>query len=270
MTQPTSAPSAAAVIAQGVDGLSRAVENDVLLLRLDRADKKNALNAEMCFGLAAALDAASGDERIGAVVLTAAGDMFSAGADITLFAGDLTQAAAAPLALLRALHRCAAPVVAAVNGDAVGVGVTLLLHCDFVFAAPAARLTTPFIDLGLCPEGGSSLLFPQILGRGRANAMLMLGEPLLAADAATAGLVDGVADAPFDHALGVAARLAAKPRAAMRATKRLMRAAQDEAVEDTLSTEADLFAERLRSPEAQQAFAAFLAGRRAAKTRTAP
>lgn len=143
----------------------------------------------------------------------------------------------------------------------VGVGVTLLLHCDFVYAGPTARFITPFIDLGLCPEGGSSLLLSQRVGPASTRSLLMLGDPLDAPTAAEAGLVDKLGDAPVETAMATARRLAAKPRAAMRATKRLLREAQDEAIEAVLTREATLFAERLQSPEAQAAFAAFLAKR---------
>ncbi len=251
-------------LALRIEGVRITLEDGVLAVLLDRAEKKNALNAPMCEGLTRLLGAASDDERVGAVVVAGAGGVFSAGADISLFAGGLTEATAAPLGVLRALHRSAAPVVASVEGDAIGVGATLLLHCDFVYAAPSARLHTPFIDLALCPEGASSLLMPQRLGRGRANAMLMLGEALDAEAAEAGGLVDAIHAAPLETAMETARRLAAKPRAAMRATKRLLREAQDAAIEATLTREAELFADRLRSSEAQAAFMAFLARKREA------
>lgn len=246
-----------------VDDVAATLQGGVLVLRIVRAAKKNALTAAMFDGLAQLLEQASADTQVAAVIVTGSEGVFTAGADITLFATATPDAMGAPLAFLRALHRLEAPLIAAVDGDAIGVGATLLLHCDFAYAAPTARFVTPFIDLGLCPEGASSLLMPQMIGRGAAKAMLMLGEPLDAEAARAAGLVDAVCAQPLEAALATARRLASKPRSAMRATKRLLKDAQNEAVETVLTREGALFAERIVSPEAQAIFAAFLAKRAA-------
>ena len=156
----------------------------ITTIRFARPDKKHALTLAMYVALRQALEAAEADATVRAIVITGGRDCFTAGNDLGDFArvgqgGDMT----APLDFLRALASCAKPVVAAVNGVAIGIGTTMLLHCDLVYAGPTARFKTPFVDLGLVPEAASSLLLPQLVGARRAAQLLLLGEQL---DAPTA------------------------------------------------------------------------------------
>ncbi len=231
----------------------------VTTLQLDRPEKKNALTLEMYRALAAALAAADADPQIRAMVITGTRDCFCAGNDIGDFArgGDLT----APFGFLRAIATIDKPIVAAVAGVAIGIGTTLLLHCDLVFAAASARFKTPFVDLALVPEAASSLLLPAIVGARRAAQLLLLGEELDAATALAWGLVNRVVDDPLAAAHEAAVKLAACAPTSLRATKALMRRASREAVLETMRIEGEAFAERLRSPEAMEAFQAFMARR---------
>lgn len=234
----------------------------VMTVTLARPDKKNALTRDMYRAVTAALAEADGDLEIGAVVLAGAGGAFTAGNDLADFmaAGGPSPNGEGPQAAMALLHRLVAleaPLLAAVEGVAIGIGTTLLLHCDAAVAHPEARFKTPFIDLALCPEGGSSLLMPARLGRAATMRFLMLGEEVPAEDARAWGLVDAIDTDPLARAQTLAAALAAKPRAALRATKRLIRAAEGSRVRETIDREAALFAERLGSSEAQAAFRAF-------------
>ena len=230
----------------------------VLELRFNRPAKKNAITGPMYDALTAALSNAATDDAIRAILITGEGDTFTAGNDIADF---LASAGASELPAVRFIHAIAAfpkPLVAAVGGPAVGVGTTLLLHCDLVYASPAARLVVPFVDLGLVPEAASSLLLPAAIGMHRASAMLLLGEPLSAAAAEAAGLMTVVdAGALHGHALAAAGRLAAKPPAALQASRALMRHGTD-AVRAHMRLEEAAFARALAGPEARRAFQAFL------------
>ncbi len=242
-----------------VSGLLSVRHDAVLEMRLDRPDKLNAITGAMYEGLIAALALADSDPGIRAVLLSATPPVFSAGNDIREFLAmtDMEQAPAARF--VRAIATCDTPLVAAVCGPAIGVGTTMLLHCDLVYAAPAATFGVPFVDLGLVPEAGSSLLLPLRTGRARASALLLLGETIGADDAVAAGIVNAVvpADAVQGHALAVAQRLAQKPPQALAATRRLMRQGQ-EALLAQMDAEQAEFGAALRGPEARAAFAAFL------------
>ncbi|MCI4665094.1 MAG: enoyl-CoA hydratase-related protein [Neomegalonema sp.] len=242
------------------DGLSIKQQEGVLYIQFNRPNKKNALTAAMFRSLAQEINQASATQEIGAIVLHGAGDCFTAGADITLFAEN--RDAAAAIEFLHAISACETPIIAAVQGVAVGIGLTLLLHCDFVFADDTARFSAPFVDLGLCVEGGASLLAPLRLGSKAANALLLLGEEMNATEAAQVGLADLIVAAPFDEAKAAAERLAQKPRRALRETKKLLKAANAPAIKDTIDREAAMFRRLLGSPEAQAAFQAFLGGKR--------
>jgi len=236
----------------------------VLVVTLARAEKKNALTGAMYEALIAAFAEASDDERVGAVVIEGSQGVFSAGNDI----GDFLAYALAPGAVVAeapvtrfiyALARFAKPLVAAVDGPAVGLGTTLCFHCDLVYAAPGARFHMPFVDLGLVPEAGSSLLAPQRFGRARASAYLLLGEPFDAEAARAGGLVNAIVDAAslHAHALAKAKALAAKPRQALQAARRLIRG-DESALLARMDEEVKLFQAALKSPEAQAAFMAFM------------
>jgi len=233
----------------------------VMEIRFNRPDKKNAITNAMYGIMADALEEADRSAEIGAVLFTGAGDYFSAGNDLKDFAAQSAGAFNERRHVQRFLENvinAEKPIVAAVQGHAVGVGVTMLLQVDMVFIAETARLTTPFIDLALVPENASSMTMPARMGYARAFAMLGLGEPLLGKDAAAFGLANAAlpADQVESRARAAAIALAKKPREAMRATKALMR---DRAgLMKRMREEGAVFAERLKSPEAAAVFAAFL------------
>jgi enoyl-CoA hydratase/carnithine racemase len=239
------------------------IERDgaVQVLRFDRPDKKNAITAGMYEGLADALEAAGRDETIGVCVLLGSPGTFSAGNDIADFiravsAGDGMRSV---LRFLRALATVECPLMAGVDGLAVGVGATLLFHCDYVLATPRTLLRTPFTALGLVPEAGSSLLAPRIMGHTRAFELLVMGGDFDAEAALSAGLVNSVVppDSLEPQLLAEAHRLAAKPREAVLAARQLLKGGPDEVLA-RIENEAEIFAERLRSPEAKAAFTAFI------------
>ncbi len=234
----------------------------VLVATLDRAEKKNALTGDMYAALGEALAAASREAEIGAVVLAGSGGVFTAGNDI----GDFARAAGAGEAgdspgatFIHALARFEKPLVAAVDGLAVGIGTTLCFHCDLVYATPAARFKMPFVDLGLVPEAGSSRLAVQRFGYSRAAQYLLVGESFDAETARELGLVNAVVPANelAAHALDKARALAMKPRNALLTTRRLMRG-DAPALYAHMDLELQAFAEAVRSPEARAAFMAFL------------
>ncbi len=233
----------------------------VLEIRFNRPAKKNAITNAMYGEMADALEAGGADADTRAVLFTAEGDFFTAGNDLVDFAAQSSGAFEGPRHVGRFLERmieAQKPVVAAVQGHSVGVGVTMLLHCDLVYIAEAAKLTTPFIDLGLVPENASSLTLVERLGHARAFAMLGLGEPLLGRDAVAYGVANRalVASEVEAAARAAAQALAKKPAESLRLTKNLMR--NRERLMLRMQEEGDLFAERLKSPEARAAFAAFL------------
>jgi enoyl-CoA hydratase/carnithine racemase len=233
----------------------------VRLIRLDRPEKKNALTGTMYDAMREALAQADASDAIRAIVFAGAAGAFSAGNDIADFvAGARKPFTEAPaLLFIRQLARTTTPMVAAVDGIAVGIGTTLTLHCDLVYASPAARFRMPFVELGLVPEAASSYLLPRRVGLLKATEFLLLSQPFDADEALRLGLVNVIApsDLLLDHAVSQAARLAALPPGAVAATRRLIRGNQAE-IEAALEAEAVAFEARLRSPEAQEAFARFL------------
>jgi enoyl-CoA hydratase/carnithine racemase len=233
----------------------------VLEVRLNRPEKKNAITNAMYGAMADAVTEAQTRDDIRVVLFTANGDFFSAGNDIKDFAAQSTGAFKGPRHVgrfLEAVISAEKPIVAAVQGHAVGVGTTMLFQCDLVYVAESARLTTPFIDLGLVPENASSVTVVDRFGYSRAFALLALGEPLTGRDAAAWGLANAALPAGDVEARARAAAhaLAQKPPESLRLTKRLMR--DREALLARMSEEGALFAQRLGSPEAAAAFAAFL------------
>lgn len=234
-------------------------EAGLLHIRINRPAKKNALNAAMYPVLTEALHRAEADDTIRVVLLAGTGDSFTAGNDIADFLSGAALDESSPvgtfLATLAAFQK---PLVAAVNGLAIGVGTTLLLHCDLVYAAESARFRLPFVDLGLLPEAASTLLLPRLIGHVRAAEYLLLCEGFDAPTARTLGLVNAVVpDAALERtARDAAQRLASKPPAAVRLTKRLMKS-QDVSVPVRIVEEMQHFVEQLRSPEAQEALTAF-------------
>lgn len=240
-------------------------EAGVLELRFNRPEKKNAITNAMYGALADAIFAAADEADVRAILFAANGDFFTAGNDIADFAatagGTVDGQPRHVVRFLEACIRAEKPLVAAVQGHAIGVGVTMLLHCDLVYVAETARLSTPFIDLGLVPENASSLTMPARMGHARAFAMLGLGEPLMGRDAAAVGVANAALPAGEVEARARAAAqaLAAKPAEALRLTKTLMR--DPATLLARVQEEGALFAERLQSDEARAAFAAFLSRR---------
>lgn len=238
-------------------------QGSVCHLQIDRPHKKNALIEEMYRALAAQIRLADADEAIGTILLSGTGGSFTAGNDIHDFRERAQAAEPRPSAgmdLIECLMNCQTPVVAAVQGLAIGIGTTLLLHCDFVLAGRSAVFRTPFVDLGLCPEAASSLLMPLMIGFRKASELLLAGETLDADTAWRCDLVNRVVDdAELESAaLALAQRLAAKPQASLRLTKQLLRRAWLQPVKETLDLERTLFGERLKSPECQTALQGFL------------
>ena len=234
-------------------------------IALDRPEKKNAFTAEMYRSLGAALAVADGATDVRAVLLHGTRECFSAGNDLADFLKTRAAGEESPAAhLFRTLPVMTKPVVAAVNGPAIGIGCTLLLHCDLVYAGQGARFQLPFVPLGIVPEFGSTLLVPLLAGYQRAAELLLLGEPFSAEQAREAGIVNAVV--PVTEVLELAERkaraLAALPPESVRLTKALLKASERGALEARIAEESRIFAERLASPEAKAAMSAFLEKRK--------
>ncbi len=243
--------------------------NGVATIEIARPEKKNALTVAMYQAMADALDAASADTTVRAVLITGQPGIFTSGNDLEDFMsrppGSGSDALDSPVfRFMRALVACEKPVVAAVTGAAIGIGTTLLLHCDLVYVADDARLAMPFVGLGLVPEFASSLLVPRLAGHVRAAEKLMLGDPFGADDAVEMRIANAVLPAAevVNHARRMAERFNALPPSAVRETKRLLRRASVDEVLAAIAVEGRLFAERLRSPEAMEAFQAFFQKRK--------
>jgi len=239
------------------------VEAGVMTLTFNRVDKKNSITRAMYAALADGLEQAAQDAAVRVVLVQGDATVFSAGNDI----GDFQAAPADPgpreqqpvWRFLRAIASFPKPIVAAVCGPAVGVGTTLLLHCDLVYAGDNAAFALPFVNLGLVPEAGSSLLLPQMFGMHRAAEALLLGEPFMAEAALEVGLVNRVVPPTECNAIaqGQARKLAAKPLTALMETKRLMKGGQQAAVLARMDEEGAVFGRMLHEPAAREAFAAF-------------
>jgi enoyl-CoA hydratase/carnithine racemase len=234
----------------------------IRVVRMNRPDKKNALTSAMYAAMAEALTSVNGRADIRCVIIAGVPGAFSAGNDLAEFAAMAKSGEGLALPVIDFLHalaRCERPLVAAVQGLAVGVGTTMLMHCDHVVAGNDARFSTPFVSLGLVPEAASTLLAPRLMGQRRAFELLVMGRPLDAAAAQACGLVNAVV-APGDvdaEAVKAAHHIAVLPTEAVAASRRLMRGTPDETVA-RIDEEVRVFKERLRSTEAQTAFDAFL------------
>ena len=232
----------------------------VATIEMARPEKKNALTQAMYQAMADALRAAHADPAVRAVLICGQPGIFTSGNDIDDFVQRPPQSQDSPVFnFMRALLDCDKPVVAAVTGAAIGIGTTMLLHCDLVYVSDEARLAMPFVSLGLVPEFASSLIVPQRLGHVKAAEKLLLGDPFTAAEAVECGIANAVLPAAevAAHARRVAERFNHLAPTAVRQSKQLMRAAQREQVLQVMATEGELFGQRLRSPEAQEAFQAF-------------
>lgn len=235
--------------------------NQVLGIEIARPEKKNALTEAMYAALAEALRQAQADAQVHAVLLTGQPGIFTSGNDLEDFLQRPPGGPDAPVfQFMRALVQCDKPVVAAVTGAAIGIGTTLLLHCDLVYVSDEARFAMPFTRLGLVPEFASSLLLPQRVGLARASASLLLGDPFGPQDAVDLGLANAVLPAAevLNHARRMAERLAALPTGAVVASKHLLRRPQRAAVLEAIEVEAEVFRERLGSEEAKAALQAFV------------
>jgi enoyl-CoA hydratase/carnithine racemase len=234
----------------------------VLTLSFNRPAKMNALTRGMYGALASALNEAAGDFGIRAVILTSEGEHFTAGNDIKDFmenppTGDDSEVAK----FLGSLLNFPKPLIAAVKGNAVGVGTTMLLHCDVVLASPTASFSMPFTSLGLVPEAGSSFLFPALVGYQRAARIFLTGETFSAADAREMGLVSTIATDVYEQAQIVASQIAAQPPQAVINTKALLKASKHDALEAVMKAEFELFSMALQSEEAMMAFMNFMSKR---------
>jgi enoyl-CoA hydratase/carnithine racemase len=241
------------------------ITEGVLTLTFNRVDKKNSITAAMYAALADALAQAEHDPAVRVAVFQGHETIFSAGNDI----GDFLNAAPAGLdspvfRFMRGISTFPKPVLAAVCGPAVGIGTTLLFHCDLVYAGDNAAFSMPFVNLGLCPEAGSSVLAPQLMGHARASEALLLGEPFLAEAALEMGLVSRIVPPTEAAALAQrqARKLAAKPLSSLIETKRLLKLSQAPAVATRIVEEAQSFGRMLREPAAREAFTAFMEKRR--------
>ncbi|MEC5159179.1 enoyl-CoA hydratase/carnithine racemase [Janthinobacterium sp. CG_23.3] len=242
----------------------------VLTIQFNRPERKNAITTTMYQAMADAINDGEQDAAVRAILIIGQPEIFTAGNDLDDFAKTARPSAGEVFEerpvfrFMRALNGASKPVVAAVSGAAVGIGTTLLMHCDLVYAADNAKFSMPFVQLGLCPEFASSLLFTQLAGYPRAAEKLMLGEAFLADEALQMGLVAKVLPLaellPF--ARGQAAKLVALPAASIRATKQLMKNHRAAPIVDTMAEENKLFGAMLLAPEAKEAFTAFFEKRK--------
>lgn len=234
-------------------------EGDIQILSFNRPAKMNALTREMYSGLASGLNEAAGDFGIRAVVLTSEGEHFTAGNDISDFLANPPTGEDSDVArFLGSLLEFPKPLIAAVKGNAIGVGTTMLLHCDVVIAASNAKFAMPFASLGLVPEAGSSYLFPLLVGYQRAAKIFFTGESFSAEDAREMGLVATIAEDPISEALAIATKIAANPPQAMINTKALLKASKHDAVAAVMKAEFELFSLALQSEEAMEALMNFM------------
>ena len=236
-------------------------EGPVRKIRMNRPEKKNALTLAMYEAMAAAIEDAGADTSVRCLLIAGAPDIFCAGNDLNDFvAMARTGALGTPIVrFLHALARCEKPLVAAVSGAAVGIGTTMLLHCDQVIASESAVLLTPFVSLGLLPEAGSSLLAPRFMGHARAFSLLVMGKSLSAEAAKSVGIINAIAPAAELDAQSLAAArdIAVLPAESVSAARRLMRGNIEEIVA-RIDEEVEAFKTRLASPEAKAALAMFL------------
>jgi len=240
-------------------------EDGVATLSFNRLERKNSITSAMYAAMADAIEQAAADAAVRVLVIQGHETVFSAGNDIGDFLNQPPATADAPVfRFLRGIASFPKPVIAAVSGPAVGIGTTLLFHCDLVYAGDNAAFSMPFVNLGLCPEAASSLLVPQMFGYHRAAEALLLGEPFMAEAALEAGLVNRVLP-PTEangYAQAQARKLAAKPLSALVETKRLMKQGQATRVLEQMAEEGASFGRMLREPAAREAFTAFMEKRK--------
>ena len=247
------------------DSVLVAQQDAVLRLQINRPNKKNALTTEMYTKLVEGLESAQADPNIRVILITGSEDSFTSGNDLNDFLQNPPADSDSPVfRFLHAISTAEKPIVAAVNGLAIGVGTTLLLHCDLVYAAENAVFQLPFLNLALVPEAGSSLILPQLLGHVRAAELLLLGDRFSAQKAAEYGIINEVvaAEELEPLALSKANTLAQKAPEALRLSKQLMKKANAKLIAQTIQEEGKIFGERLRSPEAKEVMRAFMERRK--------
>ena len=247
------------------ENISVSAEDRVLTIRMERLEKKNALTGGMYLRMIEALERAQADAAVRVIVITGSEDCFTAGNDLVDFANAKPGERSPALLYLHKLAAVEKPVIAAVGGVAVGIGTTLLLHCDLVYAAAGSRFQLPFVNLGLCPEAGSSYILPAMLGQRRAAELLYFGEPFGAEKARELGIVNeviGEGDV-FTHAMSKARQLAEKPPSSLRTAKRLMKQGTAQSIADAMARETEQFVALLQGPEAKEAMTAFMQKRKA-------
>jgi enoyl-CoA hydratase/carnithine racemase len=229
------------------------------VIRFNRPEKMNAITGDMYAGLTSALNEVAGDFGVRTVVITSEGDHFTAGNDIKDFmANPLTEESSDVARFLAALLEFPKPLIAAVKGNAIGVGTTMLLHCDIVIAAPNTNFSMPFTSLGLVPEAGSSKLFPELVGYQRAARIFLTGDSFSADEAKEMGLVESISADPERQAMEIATRIGQQPPQAIINTKALMKAGKHDAVAAVMKAEFQIFALALQSEEAAEAFMKFM------------
>jgi len=246
------------------DNISVSVADRILTVRMDRPEKKNALTREMYLGMIEALKQAEADAAVRVIVITGAHDCFTAGNDLVDFANAKPGEPAVALEYLETLAAAQKPVIAAVGGVAVGIGTTMLLHCDLVYAGASARFQLPFVNLGLCPEAGSSFILPALMGQRRAAELLFFGEPFGAEAARELGIVNDICaeNELLAKAAGKAQQLAEKPPTALRTAKALLKQGVAGDISAAMARETQQFAALLQGPEAREAMTAFMQRRK--------
>lgn len=241
------------------------IDQGVMTLTFNRLDKKNSITAAMYASLADAMEHAQTNAEVRVVLIQGHETIFSAGNDIADFLNRPPSGHDAPVfRFLRGIAGFSKPLLAAVAGPAVGIGTTLLFHCDLVYAGDNAAFSMPFVNLGLCPEAGSSILVPQMMGHHRAAEALLMGEPFMAEAAQEVGLINRVLPPTEvnNYAQSQARKLAAKPMSSLVETKRLMKMGQAAQIMAQIEAEAASFGRMLQEPAAREAFGAFMEKRR--------
>jgi enoyl-CoA hydratase/carnithine racemase len=240
------------------------IQDRILSIRLDRPEKKNALTRGMYLGMIEAFDQAENDSEVRVILITGTQDCFTAGNDLMDFANAKPGETSPAIVYLQTLAAAQKPVIAAVAGVAVGIGTTMLLHCDLVYASPDARFQLPFVNLGLCPEAGSSVMLPELMGHRRAAELLLFGEPFSSEKALELGIINAVYPGGelLEAATAKARQLAEKPPSALRTTKALLKRSAAAAIAEAMARETEKFAALLQGPEAREAMMAFMQRRK--------
>lgn len=233
-----------------------------LHITLNRPEKKNAITQGMYSILASTLNDAGGDFGIRAVVIKGSGNTFTAGNDILDFMNEEITLSSPVFHFLKAIHEFPKPLLAAVQGNAVGIGTTMLMHCDIVYASPDALFQMPFVSLGLVPEAGSSLLFPRLVGHGKASEIFLTGRSFGASEALAMGLINDIVSNPAEKASEISTLISKQPPNAVLNTKALLKSGSHIAIENVMLAEGEMFRIALQSDETQSAFMAFMNSRR--------